>query len=1110
MKKIKSLFKKNARTDLIITKEHSINAEELATYIRNLEAENTYLKQRIKDNVGEHSTISYQLGKTIIDTVNNKKSIKYMPAKLLKIYAESRKKKISKLENIGFLDKLLILFNDKNLLQEYILIERDCMIFSKGIDKETSSNSTLINTINGKANFLYENEKESLAIDELITIEGTFEISNQVIAETEYLFTLTCTTEEESQPKGAVADITFYDKNGAEISKPYYGTTSSKAFGAYFYIEIQNIIEAQPKTYTIVTPKLATKLVIKLVAFNNIETFKIEKSYKLTGIKDSIEKKIKQSKYLEEFNEVLAEAEKIPDSNGSEFFTKHDYRVGVIGDVYMYNFYKDVFTTVNYLSPDNYGDILNQGLDIIIYTTCWKGINNEEWKGVKFREKPKNALNDIIEWANKNKVKTVFQTIEDPSNFEYFLPIAEMFDYVLTSDTECIDDYKQKLGHDQVFYGEYGVNPQFNNPIGCRRNIRNAVFFAGSYPQRYKERCEDMEIIFDSIIDAEGDLLIADRNFGSTAEELHYPSRFQENVLPPIQHDLLQKVHKLFRYNLNFNSIKQSPTMCAMRIYELQAQGNGLISNYANSVYNKFPGIRMIPFKQDMSFDFTEARRLEDYRANINNIREVLNDRTSYQVVSTLLKNIGLNPVSNKGKTIAVICRKKTGNIINSFDIQSYPEKILIEEKELYNWELLKQKYNIGYFCWFSSENNYEKYYLNDLLNGFKYTDSNFITKNAFYDKKGNYVAGKEHEYTNQCSGKAFSLFTTKYLNPEELSLYKEEQKFDYENGYSIDPFEMNFIKYMQCEVIPIDKYNLTVIVPVYNNGRFLITKCIPSLQRNDVWENMEVLLIDDGSTDQKTLQTLKYLEAIYSNIKVRFSDDKGSGSASRPRNQGIEMANSPLITFLDPDNEIAPGAYDILIKLYYEANNNADIPVEFISGYHVKVGEDVKTIGKHTPKMLSVINDFKKGYFNKGRFPVIATQSAVISKKLLHKKNIRFVEGSAGQDTLFGWELIANAKSGGFNGEAYITYYSDRSDSITNQVNIKYFEKKLILEKEQIKFLKENNILDIYMTSHFNNFMRDWYLVKLKDTIEEDYDEALVILSEICKLYNKSINDYI
>lgn len=833
-------------------------------------------------------------------------------------------------------------------------------------------------------------------------------------------------------------------------------------------------------------------------------------NFSLAANENNLEKIQEYSKYRQNFELLLDEARAIPDSNGSEYFTKHDFRVGVIGDIYMFNFYKDVFTTVYYLSPDNYREVLEKCLDIVIYTTCWKGINNNEWQGIKFREKPKKALDDILTYAQEHRIRTVFQTIEDPSNFEYFLPIAEKFEYIFTTDSNCIKRYKEKLGHNNVFFGEYGVNPQFNNPIGSRRKIRNAAFFAGSYPKRYKERCDDMEIIFDSIIDSGGELLIADRNFGSSSEELIYPERFQSNILPPVEHTVLQKLHKLFRYNLNFNSIKQSPTMCAMRIYELQAQGNGLISNYANSVFNKFPGIRIIPFKQDMSFDFGRDETWEEYRQNVGNLREVLDNKTSYQIVLELLKNIGLAGAKKENSTIAVICKKKTDVIMNSFEQQIYSNKILIEESELADWKNIKQQNKVGYFCWFSHANQYEKYYLNDLLNSFKYTDCRYITKNAYFDANGDYVTGSEHEYTSKCSGKSLSLFSTRYMEPLALIGYGEHESFELQNGYSADPFELNFIRFMRKNALASVVYKLSVIVPVYNNGRFLLSKCIPSLQRNKLWSEMEILLIDDGSTDFNTLNTLAYLGAIYPNVRVKLNHDSGSGSASRPRNQGLDMAMAPLITFLDPDNEIAPGAYDLLMELYHEANISSAERVEFVSGFHVKVAEDVKVIGKHTPKQLSIIKDFKKGYFERGRFPVVATQSAVISKQFLDSNKIRFVERSAGQDTLFGWELIAKAKCGGFSSDPYILYYADRSNSITNEIDEKYFEKKIILEKEQKRFLEDNGLLDIFMEHHFDGFMRNWYLRKLNLVPENKIDSCKKILRSICYLYGRELNNYI
>lgn len=955
-------------------------------------------------------------------------------------------------------------------------------------------------------------ESESVSSNELGTVQlstsDTYVVECDVEPNEEYLLKVLCRCEK-ANAKGAVADVTFYDGNGNSILGPYPKMAESKAFKSYFYVEtVSN--SAEERSYKFVTPENARKILLKIVPFNVENGMEVSKSTRIVSVLDERKKALSQSVYSAAFEQILKEAEEIPDSNGSEYFTKHNLRVGVIGDEYMYNFYKDSFSSVHYLSPQNYPEILSGGLDLVIYTTCWKGINNEEWRGVKFREAPKQALDSILSYAKANNIKTVFQTIEDPSNFDYFLPVAEKFDYVLTTDTDCIERYKKELGHENVFFGEYGVNPQFNNPIGCRREIRNAAFFAGSYPKRYKERCDDMETIFDSIINSGGELLIADRNFGADSEDLLYPQRFIPSVLPPVGHAILQKLHKLFRYNLNFNSIKQSPTMCAMRVYELQAQGNGIISNYANSVFNKFPSIRIIPHEQNMSSDFSRDESWEEYETNMGNVRTILNEKTSYQVVETLLSNIGLAPETTTEKNIAVICKKKTARIRASFNAQSHKNKLLIEEKQLEEWDELKSKHNISYFCWFSEEFEYEHNYLNDLLNGFKFTNSTYITKGAYFSSEGVYIHGPQHEYTTSCSGKALSLFSTKYSTPEEYTEYGELEGFYLANGYSIDPFSLNFLRYLSASKLPTERVELSVIVPVYNNGRFLISKCMPSLQRNLIWNNMEILLVDDGSTDSYTLKVLEELEQRYSNVKVKLNVGKGSGSASRPRNQGMELATAPLLTFLDPDNEISPGAYDLLVDLFKEANEKSEKPVEFISGFHVKVADQVKTIGKHTPNRLSIIEDFKSGYFDNGRFPVIATQSAVLSKEFVEQSAIKFVEKSAGQDTLFGWELIAKANCGGFNGEAHIIYYADRADSITNEVNISYFEKKLILEKEQVKFLKETGVFDVYRDKRFSIFMNDWYLKKLALVNAHDYQKSVKILESICDLYELKLSDYL
>src|SRR5699024_4695517 len=160
-------------------------------------------------------------------------------------------------------------------------------------------------------------------------------------------------------------------------------------------------------------------------------------------------------------------ASTLPQSNGSEYFsTKLPFHVAVVTDEYMLNFYRDAFEKVTYVRPAEVDRVIETGFDFLLYVTCWKGVANEEWRGVKFREAPRAALEKLLDYARENGKPTFFQSIEDPSNFEYFLPVAEKFDHVLTSDADCVDAYRQELGHDRVYYGEYGANVMLNNPIG--------------------------------------------------------------------------------------------------------------------------------------------------------------------------------------------------------------------------------------------------------------------------------------------------------------------------------------------------------------------------------------------------------------------------------------------------------------------------------------------------------------------------------------------------------------------------------------------------------------------------------------------------------------------
>lgn len=93
----------------------------------------------------------------------------------------------------------------------------------------------------------------------------------------------------------------------------------------------------------------------------------------------------------------------------------------------------------------------------------------------------------------------------------------------------------------------------------------------------------------------------------------------------------------------------------------------------------------------------------------------------------------------------------------------------------------------------------------------------------------------------------------------------------------------------------------LSIIVPVYNVAE-LIKKCVDSLLCQDIpSEEYEILLINDGSTDN-SLQIIENLARKHSNIKVYSKPNGGQSSA---RNWGLRHALGKYIWFVDSDDFI-------------------------------------------------------------------------------------------------------------------------------------------------------------------------------------------------------------
>ncbi len=185
----------------------------------------------------------------------------------------------------------------------------------------------------------------------------------------------------------------------------------------------------------------------------------------------------------------------------------------------------------------------------------------------------------------------------------------------------------------------------------------------------------------------------------------------------------------------------------------------------------------------------------------------------------------------------------------------------------------------------------------------------------------------------------------------------------------------------------------VSIIIPVYNREDIVRKAIISSL--NQDYRNIELVLVDDGSTDN-TLQVLKYFEANYPNIKVIHQENSG---ALQARLTGFNNSNGNFISFLDSDDII--NSHYISGLLEAQKLNDANITLarmrllclpykKFPETFNIKDKREllptiwVGNVGKLFKKEAVLINDYgltvnedlALTYFNLVRNQTIASNS--------------------------------------------------------------------------------------------------------------------------------------
>jgi len=238
----------------------------------------------------------------------------------------------------------------------------------------------------------------------------------------------------------------------------------------------------------------------------------------------------------------------------------------------------------------------------------------------------------------------------------------------------------------------------------------------------------------------------------------------------------------------------------------------------------------------------------------------------------------------------------------------------------------------------------------------------------------------------------------------------------------------------------------ISIIVPAYNVAEYL-PRCLDSIL-GQTYTNLEVILVDDGSTDDTPSICDEYAKKD-NRIKVIH---RTNGGLSAARNSGLNIATGDYIGFVDSDDYIDLNMYEIML------NNIERFGASIANcGYH-EVGNDT-FVRKFSNKItLLDTSEALEVYALEGEGKYISNSvwNKLFSKETV--KDIRFVEGRTCEDLVYTGEALVNA-IGVVYIEAPLYYYIvDRAGSIMNDNRVadRRLKDMIPLTYEQIELFRE------------------------------------------------------
>lgn len=462
------------------------------------------------------------------------------------------------------------------------------------------------------------------------------------------------------------------------------------------------------------------------------------------------------------------------------------------------------------LTPQNWKEEVDSFQpDMLFIESAWEGKDKLWYRKV---DRYSEEMEALTKYLREKNVPIIFWNKEDPVYTDIFMLTASYADVVFTTDIDCIAKYRSELGHDKVYHLHFAAQPVTHNPID-KYNRQDKFCFAGAYYHKYKERSK----VFDSFADVfcENDkFVIYDRNYGNARPEHAFPKRYDPYIVGSLPSNEIDKAYKGFTYGINMNSIQQSQTMFARRVFEMMASGTITVGNFSRGLKNYFGDLTICTddnktlslYLQKYCSDTVTLRKYA-----LLGLRKVLSedlyeDRLGY--ITEKVYGTSMKPAMPK---VSVLCKvddeKDANRIIKMFNSQSYafaklylvcnkPLKTLQKQyKCLTEAEAAKavvgNKLDCDWVAVFDHNDWYGEHYLTDLVLTYRYLSADAVGKASYYASENGAYSLNEGERYNYAKSVAIRRSIISKKTASDMTIADLLSKNEWTEGivYSTDEF---------------------------------------------------------------------------------------------------------------------------------------------------------------------------------------------------------------------------------------------------------------------------------------------------------------------------------